>query len=82
MMISSKNSYALFNRATIKIPGPVKSPVRDGSVVSFRHPAIRAFAGHRLVLLRCRPKMWSAPRAWPSNEMFALIGRKRAVHSA
>jgi hypothetical protein len=35
MMISNKNSYALLNHAIIKIPGPLNSPVRDGSVNPF-----------------------------------------------
>ena len=34
-MISSKNSYALFNRGTIKIPSPVNSPVRPWKRESF-----------------------------------------------
>ncbi len=35
MMMSNKNSYALLNHAIIKIPGPLNSPVRDGSVNPF-----------------------------------------------
>jgi hypothetical protein len=46
-------------------------------VVSFRHPAIRAFAGASARPARCRPKVWSARRACPSNEMFALIGESK-----